>query len=132
VKTRLASSSAACLHLMESQLRSQHILAFHTTDKEMASYEDDVLIIRQVGDGQNSEWWAAARLPEAAQAAAGRRSFVFDAESGKILRADTAEQCRALLQARLMALGYHVEIVLQHPAADTRPEVVPVAAGDKP
>jgi hypothetical protein len=132
VKTRLASSSAARLHLMESQLRSQHILAFHTTDKEMTSYEDDVLIIRQVGDGQNSEWWAAARLPEVAQAAAGRRSFVFDAESGEILRADTAEQCRTLLQARLIALGYHVEIVLQQQATDARPGTIHGVMGDKP
>ncbi len=88
----------------------------------MASYEDDVLIIRQVGNGSGAEWWAAARLPETARTAAGRRAFVFDAESGEILRAETAEQCRDLLQARLLALGHHVEIVLQHQAGDARPE----------
>ena len=126
------TSSAACLPLIEPLLRFQHILTIQATDTGMASYEDDVLIIRQVGDGPDSEWWAAARLPEAAQTAAGRRSFVFDAESGEILRADTAEQCRTLLQARLIALGYHVEIVLQHQATDARPGTIHGVMGDKP
>ena len=124
MKTKLTSSSAACLPLLEPLLRFRHTLTIQATDTGMASYEDDVLIIRQVGDGSSAEWWAAARLPETARIAAGRRAFVFDAESGEILRAKTAEQCRALLQARLLALGYHVEIVLQHQAADVRPGTV--------
>lgn len=131
MKTKLTSSSVACLPLLEPLLRRQHILTIQATDTGMASYEDDVLIIRQVSDGSSAEWWAAARLPEAAQTAAGRRTFVFDADSGEILRADTAEQCRALLQARLLALGCHVEIVLQHQVANARPGTIHGVMGDK-
>ncbi len=85
---------------LKRRLRSTHTLRCGT-HKDRPTYEDDVLVLKQVGD---DEWWAGFHPAPA------ELRILYS--GGKILYADTAQQCRDALQAFLSLQGYPVTLVL--------------------
>ncbi len=86
---------------LKRRLRSTHVLKCGVC-KGKPVYEDDVLVLQQVGD---DEWWAGFHPRP------GELRILYS--HGKILYADTAEQCREALQVFLATQGYPITIHLR-------------------